>query len=408
MPISLLKKDNSRRNLLDVFDLMQSGEIYTPDETGIGGEFIVQKNRYIPDPSGQVSDLAPFQRETGVKDYMTSQTAESDAERLMRIQEMTGAGMIGLENKLQFDPSAVERFEDMSSADKLAAQMVQTGQMNPKDFYSIQKKSELDIQKAMLDFFSNIDPQKSPISLMSEGQDVPMTGENFMELMKPEGKVDVKVGRPYPSVNYNFPGAGGGTKEKYVSLRATDLSEAEKTSIAAITEGQTLLTNLVNTYKSSGYGGAGSMVGEKTAKIPLAGKYLAPKHAEYQKQKELASEVWLRAATGAATNPDEIKRYAGFLPDESDPSNLADSKMDKFFTKIMAKVDGRADAIEVEAKALESLGQFELANAKRTEVSAIKNLITQARTSIPRIVPLKTSNISDEDKVKAFLQKRKK
>lgn len=409
MPIKLI--DDERRKLSRVHELMAPGEIYAPGEMGTGGEYI----RPGPDP---MSPRDIIGMETGYFSNVGQQIDPAkEAERLNMIQEITGARYTGGSQpepyeRTKVDQAAAKRFQELSTADKMAVNMVMSGKMEPEKYYAIAKKSEVDREKSMFDFLAKIDPQKGPVDLMRGGQNIPLTGKNLMELMSPGGDVSADIGRPYPSVKVGITKGKSEGPSGSEALRASDLSEEEKKRIAAINEGKTLLSNLVTTFKESGYGGIGSAVGETTAKVPLIGKHLASKHAEYQKQKELASEVWLRAATGAATNPSEIKRYAGFLPDESDPPDLAQSKIDNFFEKINVLAKGRGDAIEIEAKGLEKLGKLELAKAKRIQVGAINDLIGEARLSIPKIVQIgekqKTAvSEIDRERIRELLRKKR-
>lgn len=169
------------------------------------------------------------------------------------------------------------------------------------------------------------------------------------------------------------------------ALRAAEFDVKEKEMLSAVEEGKYLLSNLVDTFKNSGFGGVGSAIGEATAKIPLVGKYAAGKNKEYQNQKRLAAETWLRAATGTAAREDEIDTYTGFLPSESDPPEIADKKIQNFFNKIAAKAEARTKIFEVEGKSLEQRGMIDLANTKYTQANLIRQMIQDARKGIPTI-----------------------
>jgi hypothetical protein len=169
------------------------------------------------------------------------------------------------------------------------------------------------------------------------------------------------------------------------ALRAAEFDVKEKEMLSAVEEGKYLLSNLVDTFKNSGFGGVGSAIGEATAKIPLVGKYAAGKNKEYQNQKRLAAETWLRAATGAAAPEHEVDTYTGFLPSESDPPEIADKKIQNFFNKIAAKAEARTKIFEVEGKSLEQRGMIDLANTKYTQANLIRQMIQDARKGIPTI-----------------------
>jgi hypothetical protein len=169
------------------------------------------------------------------------------------------------------------------------------------------------------------------------------------------------------------------------ALRAAEFDVKEKDMLSAVEEGKYLLSNLVDTFKKSGFGGAGSAIGEATAKVPLVGKYAAGKYKEYQNQKRLAAETWLRAATGAAAPKHEVDTYTGFLPSESDPPEIADKKIQNFFDKIAAKAEARAKIFDIEGKSLEQRGMVDLANTKYTHANLIRQMIRDARKGIPTI-----------------------
>jgi hypothetical protein len=204
--------------------------------------------------------------------------------------------------------------------------------------------------------------------------------------------------------------AGSGTADQKFALKSSEFGEKEKDIISSVEEGKTLMSNLVDTYKRFGFGGAKSAPGEIAAKTPLVGKFIAGKSKEFQNQKRLAAETWLRAATGAAAPDSEVKTYTNFLPNESDPPEQAQKKMLGFFDKISAKATGRAKAIELEGKGLEQRGLTDLANVKYQQVSLIKGLIDEARSSIPSITGAtenKKATISDDDALNSLFPAKK-
>lgn len=169
------------------------------------------------------------------------------------------------------------------------------------------------------------------------------------------------------------------------ALSAAEFDNKTKERLIAVEEGKYLLTELVNTFKSSNFGGGTDVVGQGAAKIPFVGKFVAGKNKEYQNQKKLAAETWLRAATGAAAPPAEVQTYSNFLPDESDPPEIADKKTANFFNKISAKAAGNASVLRLEGKGLEKNGMMDLANIKYEQANLIDGMIDNARVSIPAI-----------------------
>lgn len=169
------------------------------------------------------------------------------------------------------------------------------------------------------------------------------------------------------------------------ALNAAEFGAKEKDMLGAVEEGKLLLTGLVETFKANKFGDIGDMVGEGAAKIPLAGKFVAGRNKEFQNQKRLAAETWLRAATGAAAPAHEVETYTGFLPSESDPKEVADKKIENFFNKISAKASARAKIFDIEGQALEKRGLIDLANIKYEQGELVKQLITSGKSSIPKI-----------------------
>jgi hypothetical protein len=268
--------------------------------------------------------------------------------------------------------------------------------MSPKDYYKIAKDAELRQQDAMMKFVQNIDPGKNRVDLMQDGKPIPMSGAALADLMNPNGSTSVEVGGIKPTTVINeVTGRGDGVnaaadaKQKQAAMRAAEFSEKEKDLIGGVGEGKILLTDITNMFNSKGYGKAGDIVKELTAKVPWAGKYAASDNYNYQGLKKVAAEIWLRAATGAAARPEEVKLYAGYLPEESNPPEVAAMKMDNFFSKLYAKLDGRMSAIDLEGKGLEKAGQPELADVKYYVANQARNYIMDAWDQIPPIAGTK-------------------
>lgn len=188
-------------------------------------------------------------------------------------------------------------------------------------------------------------------------------------------------------------------RQQQAALRAAEFDTKTKDRLIAVEEGKNLLSGIVDTFKASGFGNAGDAIGEGVAKIPFAGKFIAGKNKEYQNQKTLASETWLRAATGAAARPEEVRIYAGFLPNESDPPEIAQKKIGDFFNKISVKAAGNAKVLELEGKGLEKRGMVELASVKYEQANLIREMIDNARQSIPSLVEKENVNTETDDDI---------
>lgn len=312
MPVSLRNQDQTT-NLYNLFDRMQPGEVYAPDATGSGGTYVVPEQRYVADETGQVNDLSPFQQRTGVLDAMTSRTADANASRLADISAGTGAAVQGADRAITFDQAAVDRFNKLSPADQMAAEMVQSGRMSPKEYYAIAKKAEVDNQRAMLDYLSKIDPTKNKVDLMQGGKPVPMSAANVSDAMSTSGNTAFQVGAPYPGVNYTFyegkSGAGAGTGKKDLSdfdykLRRDPIIMKNSGVLAAARDLDLML--------NSGNPIAMTAFGTKMAKLSgEVGNLALQEQQQYKGSQALASKLMqgLKTAT-SGTLTDENRKAA--------------------------------------------------------------------------------------------------
>jgi hypothetical protein len=169
------------------------------------------------------------------------------------------------------------------------------------------------------------------------------------------------------------------------ALNAAEFGAKEKEMLGAVEEGKLLLSSLVDTFKANKFGNIVDVAGESIAKIPLAGKFIAGRNKEFQNQKRLAAETWLRAATGAAAPPYEVDTYVGFLPSESDPKDVADKKIENFYNKISAKASARSKIFDIEGQALEKRGLTDLASIKYEQGELVRQLIRSGKEAIPKI-----------------------
>lgn len=369
---------------ISILDQMRSGEIYAPEQNGKPAEYIIERQQYA---GGQ--DISPVMRDTGYQDAMNARNVEPETQRLMNIQQQTGAQMTGLENKLGFDPERAAKFESLSDTDKMAAQMVASGQMSPKDFYATAKKAETDKHVAALKFLSQVDPNRNPVDMMQGGKSVGVSGKSIESFLA--GDTQINIGKPYPTMVYNI-GTGGKTntaadaRASQAALRATEFSEKEKDRISALEEGKSALASLVDMYnKHANGGGLQNAPGRAAAGVPLVGQYLAPDQAMYNNLVDVVSEKFLRVATGAAAPKDEKVTYKGFQPQLTDKPDQAQSKLNTFFNNIVAKTKASVAPMRLEAQALRKAGQTELADAKDYRAQSVEDLITSALASMPQI-----------------------
>lgn len=187
---------------------MGSGEIYSENtDTGDRGFYVSPRAE---------NDAMAILQSTGGLDYVNQQNYAQNANRFAQIQEQYGVPITGMENKLQFDEQKAAAFDKMTPADKLAVQMVMSGAMAPKDYYTIAKKAETDRETAAMKMLQGLDLNKAPVDLMKDGEGVPMSAGSLSDLMNPAGQTSAEIGKPYPTMVYNVgQGKDGGEKTPY-------------------------------------------------------------------------------------------------------------------------------------------------------------------------------------------------
>lgn len=78
----------------------------------------------------------------------------------------------------------------------------------------------------------------------------------------------------------------------------------------------------------------------------IAQRVVGPEFSKYQNTRAMLSEVALRAATGAATNPSEVKFYQGRLPEPGDTPEIAAGKINDFFGRVISRTEQTAKGYE--------------------------------------------------------------
>jgi hypothetical protein len=136
------------------------------------------------------------------------------------------------------------------------------------------------------------------------------------------------------------------------------LNEAQTKTLGAAGMAKTMLNELASKFKGGGLGGAGGFVADVTESIPFVGGKMAPKTAEYNDQRRIVAETFLREATGAAAPAPEVKFYTNLLPEPGDSEAQAQSALNAFRGAVKAKVKGvaetlRAQGREADAKSIE-------------------------------------------------------
>jgi hypothetical protein len=189
MAVSLL---NPKKSVADqVFARMNPGEIYSEGGyTGMAPEF------YSPAPNPNDPREAIMQQ-YGYRDYMNSQrNPDDEAARMLAIQNAGGPGMsmnvqdpyIQAAQNWQEPPvnqQKVEQYRNLSDADQVALQYVNSGQMTPKELYDKMKDVELKREIALLKLKSEAPIDRMDLS--KDGQAVPMDAANLAAWMSGQG-----------------------------------------------------------------------------------------------------------------------------------------------------------------------------------------------------------------------------
>jgi hypothetical protein len=332
---------------ISILDQMRSGEIYAPAQNGKEAEYVIEKPQY-----SQGEDMTPVARQTGVLDYRNQQNFAQNVDRMAGIQQQTGAKVTGMEN-LQFDPAQAKKFQSLSEVDQMAAEMVANGTMKPSDFYKIAKQSEDRKKEAEYKYKEKIAPSTVINKVEGQGQ-----------------------------------GQGGGGQQGPDPKRFDRLvkfSENEKTRIAAVPEAKALMVPLVESFTTGKLNVPTEMIANAASKVPWIGKYVSEKNYDYNALAVVVSETWLRAATGAAAPPEEVRRYASFLPQPGESLETAQKHLDSFYNKLAAKASGGMAPRKIEADIYRKNGFVDEANAMDDQVNMVNDLIKTSWDAVPKI-----------------------
>lgn len=128
------------------------------------------------------------------------------------------------------------------------------------------------------------------------------------------------------------------------------LNEAQSKTIAAAGMAKQMLDEISNKFKSGGLGGAAGLVSDVVESVPFVGGKMAPKTAEYNDQRRIVAETFLREATGAAAPKEEVKFYSNLLPEPGDNETQAQSAISSFRQAVKAKVKGVAETLRAQRR----------------------------------------------------------
>jgi hypothetical protein len=209
--------DSSRLLGMQIYDQMESGEIYAPDaDIGMGGTFVSPG----ADPMNPRDSVLT---QSGYNDAMATLPGNSGApqvERLANIQQMSGAQMDVRNPFYQEDPmidqAKVEAYKQLSPADKMALDFVRQGKLDAADYYKIQKTDEQKREAAMLKMLENADPAQ--FDFMEGDAPAAASGDTMRRFVQPGGGVTATVSPRTSNSNQNITsksdktiiGGGGG------------------------------------------------------------------------------------------------------------------------------------------------------------------------------------------------------
>jgi hypothetical protein len=134
------------------------------------------------------------------------------------------------------------------------------------------------------------------------------------------------------------------------------LTPAQAGTLADISEAQGMLNNLAQSFNKNGMAKSPgkAYAADVIESIPIIGGKLAPKTAEFNDNKRITAEKFLRAATGAAAPKSEVKFYASLLPEAGDSPAQAQSAMNSFRAAVKAKALGVPSALRLEGREAEA------------------------------------------------------
>lgn len=157
------------------------------------------------------------------------------------------------------------------------------------------------------------------------------------------------------------------------------LNEAQTKTLGAAGMAKTMLNDLAAKFKGGGLGGVGGFVADVAESVPFVGGKVAPKTAEYNDQRRIVAETFLREATGAAAPAPEVKFYTNLLPEPGDSEAQAQSALNAFRGAVKAKVKGvaetlRAQGREADAQNIEQNLETLFADSENIKTSELEDL----------------------------------
>jgi hypothetical protein len=165
--------------------------------------------------------------------------------------------------------------------------------------------------------------------------------------------------------------------------------------------------DLAEKWKKAGFGegtkkqAAGGLL---TRVLPgqVSQRTVGPEYKEYNDSASFLAETALRAATGAATNPSEIKEYRGYMPEPGDLPEVAYGKAKRFVEKLRIRNNKHADRLEQQGLVRDAKRVRDNTNAVVREIQTSVLPLFGAPAPTPGAVPPPGGGSAGDAQLKAM------
>jgi hypothetical protein len=149
---------------------------------------------------------------------------------------------------------------------------------------------------------------------------------------------------PKPGGSARGGGGGGGSGIK--------LTAGQQTTLADIAEANGMLNSLAQSFNQTGMAQSPgkAFAADVVESVPFVGGKIAPKTAQYNDNRRITAEKFLRAATGAAAPEKEVKFYASLLPEPGDDAQQAQNAIDAFRSAVKDKALSISSALKLQGR----------------------------------------------------------
>ncbi len=130
------------------------------------------------------------------------------------------------------------------------------------------------------------------------------------------------------------------------------LNNSQSGMLAEISEANIMVDNIAGSFNKAGMAKSPgkAWAADAVESLPFIGGKLAPKTSQYNDDRRITAEKFLRAATGAAAPDHEVAKYAAMLPEPGDNSGQAQSAIDSFRSAVKAKAMSVASTLDLEGR----------------------------------------------------------